>query len=153
MKRSFIFILPFFWAVLTQASTSNGIIMVTSPPNNSSVATPVLVQASASTPPTCSAGISSMGIYPTSGNLLFKTSATSINKSFVLNPGSYPNFVVQEWDKCGGVSRVSLKITVTGSLPPPKAVTTWGYGNSRNNVNTQEYKLTPTNVKTATFGK
>ena len=153
MIRSWVFLLSFFWAAVAHASTTNGIITVTSPANNSSVTTPGLVQASASTPPNCSAGISAMGIYPTSGNLLFKTSSTSINKSFVLNPGSYPNFVVQEWDKCGGVSRVSLNITVTGSLPPPQPVATWGYGNSRNTVNPQEYKLTPTNVKTTTFGK
>jgi len=94
-----------------------------------------------------------MGIYPTSANLLFKTTATSFSKSFTLNPGSYPNFIVQEWDKCGGFSRVSISITVTGSLPTPAAVTTWGYGVQRNNVNTKEYQLTPTNVRVATFKK
>jgi hypothetical protein len=134
-------------------STSNGIVTITAPANGSSVTTPVTVTANAVAPPTCSAGISAMGIYPTASNLLFKTSATSFSQSFVLNPGSYPNFVVQEWDKCGGSSKVSIKITVTGSLPAPIPVTTWGYGFQRNNMNTQEYILTPTNVRVATFRK
>src|SRR5437868_3217335 len=135
------------------ASPSNGSITVTSPANNSSDPTPVTVSASATTPPTCSAGVAALGIYPTTGNLLFKTTATSFSNSFVLKPGSYPNFIVQEWDKCGGVSKVVLNVTVTGSLPPPPAVTTWGYGVRRNDVNTNEYILTPTNVNVNTFGK
>jgi hypothetical protein len=135
------------------ASTSNGIITITAPANGSSVATPVTVTASAVTPPTCAAGIAAMGIYPTPFDLLFKTSATSFSNSFILNPGSYPNFIVQEWDKCGGVSKVSISITVTGSLPTPPSVTTWGYASQRNNANTKEYILTPTNVRVATFRK
>lgn len=138
---------------IARASTSNGIITVTSPANGSSVPTPITVTASAVAPPTCTAGIAAMGIYPTPYNLLYKTSATSFSQSFILNPGSYSNFIVQEWDKCGGFSRVSISVTVTGSLPPPPAVTTWGYGFQRNNVNTKEYILTPTNVSVATFKK
>jgi hypothetical protein len=134
-------------------STSNGIVTITAPANGSSVATPVTVTANAVTPPSCSAGISSMGIYSTPSNLLFKTSAASFTKSFILNPDKYTNFVVQEWDKCGGTSKVSINITVTGSLPTPTSVTTWGYGMQRNNVNTNEYMLTPSNVRVATFGK
>jgi len=135
------------------ASTTNGIITITAPANNSSDATPVTVTANAVTPPTCSAGIAAMGIYPTPSNLLFKTSASSFSQSFILNPGSYPNFIVQEWDKCGGVSKLSISITVTGSLPTPPSVNTWGYAPQRNNVNTKEYVLTPTNVRVGTFGK
>src|SRR5437773_1496294 len=134
-------------------STSNGIVTITAPANGSSVGTPVTVTANAVTPPTCSAGIAAMGIYPTASNLLFKTSGTSFSKSFILNPGKYPNFVVQEWDKCGKSSKVSISITVTGSLPTPPAVATWGYGSQRNNVNATEYILTPTNVRVATFEK
>jgi hypothetical protein len=134
-------------------STSNGIVTITAPANGSSVATPVTVTAKAVPPSTCSAGISAMGIYPTPSNLLFKTSGTSFSKSFILNPGKYSNFVVQEWDKCGKSSKVSISITVTGSLPTPPAVTTWGYGSRRNNVNTREFILTPTNVRVATFKK
>jgi hypothetical protein len=150
-------LLPFLYVLLLASygfsSTSNGIITITVPANGSSVATPVTVAANAVTPPTCSAGISAIGIYPTASNLLFKTNGSSFSKSFILNPGSYPNFVVQEWDKCGGSSKVSIKLTVTGSLPAPIPVTTWGYGFQRNNVNTSEYILTPTNVRVATFRK
>ena len=134
-------------------STSNGIVTITAPANGSSDATPVTVTANAVTPPTCPAGISAMGIYPTAGNLLYKVSANSFSQPFILNPGSYPNFIVKEWDKCGGSSKVSISITVTGSLPTPPAVTTWGYGSQRNDVNTTEYILTPTNVRVATFEK
>jgi len=135
------------------SSTSNGIVTITAPANGSSVATPVTVTANAVTPPTCSAGISAIGIYPTASNLLFKTSGSSFSKSFILKPGKYTSFIVQEWDKCGGSSKVAISITVTGSLPAPPAVTTWGYGLQRNNVNTQEYILTPTNVRVASFRK
>src|ERR1041385_9013954 len=135
------------------ASTSNGIVTITAPANGSKVATPVTVSAFAVTPPTCSAGIAAMGIYPTPYNLLYKTSASSFSKSFTLNPGSYLNFIVQEWDKCGGSSKVSISITVTGSLPAPPSVTTWGYSTRRNNVNTAEYLLTPTNVRVTSFKK
>ncbi len=135
------------------ASTSNGIVTITAPANGSSVATPVTVTANAVPPPTCPAGIASLRLYPTSGNLLYKVAASSFSKSFILNPGSYPNLTVQEFDKCGASSKVSISVTVTGSLPTPPAVTTWGYGALRNNVNTAEYILTPNNVKTATFKK
>jgi hypothetical protein len=148
------FALPvFLLACLASASTSNGIVTITAPANGSSVATPVTVTANAVTPPTCPAGISAMGVYPTSGNLLYKVSANSFSQSFILNPRKYTNFVVQEWDKCGGSSKVTISITVTGSLPTPPAVTTWGYGTQRNNVNMAEYILTPTNVRVATFEK
>jgi len=135
------------------SSTSNGIVTVKAPADGSSVATPVTVTANAVTPPTCPAGISAMGVYPTPSNLLYKASTTSFSKSFILNPGSYSKFVVKEWDKCGGSSKVTISIKVTGSLPTPPAVTTWGYGFQRNNVNTKEYILTPTNVRAATFKK
>jgi hypothetical protein len=151
--RFFIGVFTLFVVSCAFGSTSNGIITITSPANASSVATPVTVTAKAVTPPTCSAGISAIGIYPTPANLLFKTSATSFSKSFILNPGKYTSFTVQAWDKCGGSSKVSISITVTGSLPTPSSVTTWGYSFQRNNVNTNEYILTPSNVRVGTFRK
>jgi hypothetical protein len=149
------FLVLILWLLVshTFASTSNGIITITAPNNGSPVATPVTVTASAVPPPTCSAGISSLRLYPTPGNLLYKVSASSFSNSFILNPSSYTNFTVQEFDKCGGSSKVSISIKVTGSLPAPQAVSTWGYGTLRNNVNKAEYILTPTNVKMATFKK
>jgi hypothetical protein len=143
----------FLLASFASAATSNGIITISSPANGSSVATPVSVTASAVPPPTCPAGIVSLRVYPTSGNLLFKVSASSFTQSFILNPGSYPSFTVQEFDKCGGSSKVAINIKVTGSLPAPPAVPTWGYSPMRNNANTAEYILTPSNVKTTTFKK
>ena len=135
------------------ASNSNGIITITAPADGSTDPTPVTVTANAVPPPTCPAGIKSMRVYPTTSNLLYNTPTNNFSQSFILNPGAYPIFTVQEFDKCGGSSKVSINITVTGSLPTPPAVTTWGYGTQRNNVNMQEYVLTPTNVRTATFKK
>ena len=120
----------------TVAQTSNGIVTITAPANGATVATPVTVTANAVPPPTCPAGITSMRLYPTPNNLLYKVMASSFSQSFILKPGSYPSFTVQEFDKCGGSSKVSINIMVTGSLPAPQAVTTWGYGTQRNNVNT-----------------
>jgi hypothetical protein len=119
----------FLLASLASASTSNGIVTISAPGNGGTVTTPVTVTANAVAPPTCPAGIASLRLYPTAGNLLFKVSAGSFSKSFILNPGSYPNFTVQELDKCGGNSKVSISIKVTGSLPAPQAVRTWGYSN------------------------
>jgi len=135
------------------ASTSNGVITIAAPNNGSLVATPVTVQANAIPPASCPAGVASMLVYPTLSNLLFKTSASSFSQQFILKPGSYPSFTVQVLDKCGGSSKVSINLKVTGSLPAPKAVTTWGYSNRRNNVNMAEFILTPTNVRAASFKK
>lgn len=143
----------FLLASFASAQTSNGIITISAPATGTTVSTPVTVTASAVAPATCPAGITSLRVYPTSGNLLYKTLTSSLSQSFILKPGSYPNFTVQEFDKCGGSSKVSIKITVTGSLPTPQPVTTWGYGTQRNNANTAEYLLTPNNVNTATFKK
>ena len=74
----------FLLASFASASTSNGIVTITAPANGSSVATPVTVTANAVTPPTCPAGISAMGIYPTAGNLLYKVSANSFSRAFIL---------------------------------------------------------------------
>src|SRR5438874_12933739 len=117
-----------FLSSYTFASTSNGIITITAPANGSTDATPVTVTANAVPPPTCPAGIASMRVYPTSANLLFTTSAASFSNSFILRPGSYTKFVVQELDKCGGSSKVTISVTATGSLPTHPAITTWGYG-------------------------
>ena len=143
----------FLLASYASASNTNGIITITTPADGSTVATPVTVTANTVPPTTCPAGILSMRVYPTASNLLYKTLTNSLSQSFILNPGSYPVFTIQEFDKCGGSSKVSINITVTGSLPPPQAVTTWGYSAQRNNVNSAEYILTPTNVKTTTFKK
>lgn len=146
-------VLTFLLASYAYGSTSNGIVSLTAPANGRTVTTPVTVSVRAVTPPTCSAGIAAIGIYSTPFNLLYKVAATSFSKSFILNPGSYPNFMVQEWDKCGGSSTVSISITVTGSLPAPPSVTTWGYSSRRNNVNVAEFILTPANVRVTTFKK
>jgi phosphatidylinositol-3-phosphatase len=90
-------------------------VTVSSPTNNSTVSSPVHYVANAST--TCSAGVSSIGIYTAPGVLAYKGSASSLNTYVTLSLGTYST-VVQEWDKCGGSSKVTVTITVkTSSIP------------------------------------
>ncbi len=87
-------------------------VTVSSPTTGSTDASPVHFVASATT--SCSAGVSSMGIYTAPYVLAYKVSSASLNTSITLNPGTY-NTVVQEWDKCGGATKTPVTITVSGS--------------------------------------
>ena len=91
-------------------------VSVSSPSSGSTVSSPVHFVASATT--TCSAGVSSMGIYTAPYVLAYKVSGSSMNTSLSLGPGTY-NTVVQEWDKCGTSSKTAVKITVKASSTIP----------------------------------
>ena len=91
-------------------------VSVSSPVNNGTYTSPVHFVASATT--TCSAGISSMGIYKAPYVLVYKVAGAKLNTYLSLAAGTY-NTVVQAWDKCGHSSSTSVKITVsTGSTVP-----------------------------------
>lgn len=64
--------------------------------------------------PGCSGGVSSMGIYTSSGHLAYKVSGWKLDKTLTLGSGTH-NVAVQEWDKCGGSSKAYVKVTVGGS--------------------------------------
>ena len=91
-------------------------VSVSSPSSGSTVSSPVHFVASATT--TCSAGVSSMGIYTAPYVLAYKVSGSSMNTSLSLGPGTY-NTVVQEWDKCGASSKTAVTITVKASSTVP----------------------------------
>jgi phosphatidylinositol-3-phosphatase len=86
-------------------------VSVSSPVSGSTVSSPVHFVASATT--SCSAGVSSMGIYTAPSVLAYKVSGATLNTYLTLNKGTY-NTVVQEWDKCGGASKTPITITVSG---------------------------------------
>ena len=99
---------------------TNGVV-VTSPANNSTVTSPVQYVASASTN-TCSAGVSSMGIYVNNKLAYFAKGAQQINTSLSLSAGAQ-HTVVQEWDHCGGSLSTAVNITVGQASTPTVTLT------------------------------
>lgn len=97
---------------ITVSTSGQTGVYVTSPANNSSVGSPALFSATATT--TCSKGVSSMGIYTSPGVLAYVVNGASLNYNLALSAGTYKT-VVQEWDGCGGASTTPVTITVTGS--------------------------------------
>ena len=87
-------------------------VFVTSPTNNSTVGSPVHFVATSTT--SCSAGVSSMGIYTAPYQLAYTVQGASLNTSLNLAPGTYQT-VVEEWDKCGGAATTPVTITVSGN--------------------------------------
>lgn len=96
---------------ITVQGNSNGGVTITSPTNGAVVSSPVHFVASASAP-NCSNGIDSMQIYPTPGWDDYSVHAAQINTNLPLASGSYPDVVVQAWDKCGNVYKSNVSITV-----------------------------------------
>lgn len=91
-------------------ATSTGV-HVSSPANNSTVASPVNFVASATT--NCSKGVASMGIYTAPYKLAYVVNGANLNTNLSLSPGTY-NTTVEEWDKCGGAATAPITITVSG---------------------------------------
>ncbi len=89
--------------------TAQSGVYVTSPTNGSSLSDPVHFVATATS--SCSAGVSSMGIYTAPYQLAYVVQGDSMNTTLTLSPGTY-NTVVEEWDKCGGAATTPVKITV-----------------------------------------
>lgn len=91
-------------------------VVVSSPANNSSMASSVHFVANAKT--SCSRGVAAMGIYTAPYVLAYKVSGSSLNTYLSLAPGTYKTDV-QEWDKCGGASKTPVTITVKSSSTVP----------------------------------
>ena len=105
-------------------------VWVSSPANNSTVASPVNYRATASTS-TCSKGVASMGVY-INNVLTYVSQGASLNTSLSFSPGTHDT-VVEEWDRCGGASYTPVNITTTGgnghTLSSLQASGGWvGYG-------------------------
>lgn len=86
------------------------LVTVTSPLNGSQVSSPVHYVASG-TSASCAKGVSAMRIYTAPGVAAYTANSNQINTNVSLSPGTY-NTVVQAWDKCGGVGKTPVKITV-----------------------------------------
>ncbi len=94
---------------ITVTSGSTGSVTVSSPANNSNVASPVHFVASSTT--TCAKGMSAIGIYPTPGQLAYWVGGASLDHYLSLAPGTY-NTTVQAWDNCKNAFKAFVKITV-----------------------------------------
>lgn len=102
------FALKSFFAILLLtfgvAAWSAPTITVASP-KPGTVGTPTYFDATASTSK-CAAGISAVRIYTAPGVTAFTTSSPHVETFLNLAPGTY-NSVIQAWDNCGGLSRVT----------------------------------------------
>jgi hypothetical protein len=86
-------------------------VSVTSPENGSTVSSPALYTATATT--SCSRGVAAMGIY-VNNQLAYVTQGATLSTQLSLSAGSQ-NTVVQEWDNCGGTSAAPINVSVGGT--------------------------------------
>jgi hypothetical protein len=124
------------------SAPSTGGIAVCSPIKSSNV-NPIHYIAAASTS-TCNAGISTMSILSDVGNELYSVAGSTLDTFLPLEPST----TVQATDKCGGTQQAKVATESTGT-----AMVTYQYSAQRTGANLFETVLTPTNVKSATFGK
>jgi len=85
-------------------------VIVNSPSSGSIVSTAVDYDASASTS-TCPEGVAAMGVY-LDNVLIYTVNGHALKTTLSIDPGSHDT-VVEEWDRCGGATFVSRKITAT----------------------------------------
>jgi hypothetical protein len=95
-------------------------VLVNSPANGSTVTTPVIYTATATTT-TCSKGVGSMGVY-VDNKLIDVVDGVKLSVSLPVAPGKHET-AVEEWDHCGGAAFTKLAITVDAPPPPPAAAT------------------------------
>ena len=94
---------------LTVATTTG--VTVTAPANGSTVGTPAVYVASATT--SCPQGVAAMGVYVNNA-LVYVVAGSSLNMPITLGVGNQST-VVQEWDYCGGSTTSPLNVTVAGT--------------------------------------
>ncbi len=85
-------------------------ITILSPKSSSNSGSPVFFEAYA-TSPSCASGINSMRIYSAPGVDAYSVYGAHIETFIPLSAGSYST-VVQAWDNCGAVGKVTVDITV-----------------------------------------
>ncbi|HEX4785053.1 MAG TPA: hypothetical protein VH350_11960 [Candidatus Sulfotelmatobacter sp.] len=98
---------PIFLAIAAFASPT---VVVISPQSGGSPGSPIFYEAYA-TSANCAGGISAMRIYTAPGVNAFTTNGAHVEHFITLAPGSYST-VVQAWDNCGGVAKVTVDLTV-----------------------------------------
>jgi hypothetical protein len=125
---------------------SGGGVSICSPHNGSNDVNPVHYIAAASSP-TCAGGISTMALVSASGSTLYSVAGSTLDTFLPQGVGAYTT-TVKATDKCGGVKKNTVSLTVTGT-----AVITYQYNVQRTGANLYETVLNPTNVNATTFGK
>jgi len=108
--RKFLFLLLTSFCFVSASSTSAFAgITITSPSSGSSVQSPVHFVASSTSG--CAKGIYAMGVYD--GNVLMATTeGPTMDTNVSLTSGTHNNIVVQNWDKCGGYTKVRISLNV-----------------------------------------
>jgi hypothetical protein len=94
------------------ATTAFANVTVTQPANGAGVAPQTHFTATASAT-SCKDGVASMGIY-IDDTLRYTTQGSHLDTTLELEGGSHLA-VVQEWDKCGGVTKAPVHLTVGGT--------------------------------------
>src|SRR5207249_2248343 len=117
---------------------SGGGVAICSPQTASKDVNPVHYIAAASSP-TCAGGIATMFIQPKPGVNAYSIAGPTLDTYLPQAPGSYTTTIVAT-DKCGGTSKKTVGITVTGT-----AVITYQYNVQRLGANLYETQLTPAN--------
>ena len=111
-------------------------IKVTSPSNNSTSASPVHFEATA-TSSACANGISAVRVYSAPGVSAYTVAGGSLNAYLNLNAGTYDTTIVA-WDNCGGTATTSVTVTASGEKKIGGFLYTvnsgYDYGNNTNNV-------------------
>jgi hypothetical protein len=125
---------------------SAGGVSICSPHNGSNDVNPVHYIAAASSP-TCAGGISTMALVSASGSTLYSVAGSTLDTFLPQSVGAYTT-TVKATDKCGGVKKNTVSLTVAGT-----AVITYQYNVQRTGANLYETVLNPANVNATTFGK
>jgi len=105
-------------------------IFLTSPTNNSIVASPATFIATATT--TCSKGVASMGVY-VNNSLVHVENGAKLNTQLPLSAGNQ-HATVEAWDYCGGATYTPLALTVQqagttlSNLQASLGWNSWGQG-------------------------
>lgn len=97
--------------VTVSVASQQGGVSVTSPVAGSTVGPANYFVATATT--ACAQGVSSIGVY-VNQVLAFVSPGASLNTQITLPAGSQSP-VVQAWDNCGGITNITIPLTVTGT--------------------------------------
>ena len=138
--------LCFLFLTLFAAFSFAGV-SVSSPTNGATVGTSVHYVATASS--SCAKGVSGIGIYTGDDHLVHVDNGNKLDETINLSPGTYTT-TVQEWDNCGGTSKVQIKINVTTSASalPANART---FNNLQSASGWNGYALLPPNYPLCTW--
>ena len=109
MRKFFLLLLTGFCFVSVSSTSAFAGITITSPGSGSSVQSPVHFVASSTTG--CAKGIYAMGVYD-NNVLMATTDGAKMDTQVALTDGTHSNVVVQNWDKCGGYTKVKLSLKV-----------------------------------------